>query len=126
MLRASYRLLGPGGVSAFLTIFMSPGLSEAARRRALDSGPPGVGLDASHHDLLRSAGFADTEEIDVTEEYHQTAMAWTEHRDRFADELIEFEGRETFEERRAERQEGAAAVEDGLIRRSMFVAHREG
>ncbi len=117
-------MLVPGGRLAFYTIFVAPGLSEAAERRARAAGPRAVATRRDHLSLLASAGFADLAEIDLTEAYRETARRWFVESERRADALRGVEGEELFEERQAERLELLAAAQDGLLHRSLFTAER--
>jgi cyclopropane fatty-acyl-phospholipid synthase-like methyltransferase len=123
-LRATFRMLRPGGHTAFSVIFPTPGLSAARARQAIEAGPPHCGLRTNYASLLRSAGFVDTEERDLTPEYLTTAGRKLEVAEQFADDLIRMLGRHDYDEMQADRRAAIAAITGGLLRRSMFVARR--
>ncbi len=125
MLRACRRLLRPGVRLAFYTFFIPQGLSEADYRRAARAAGPSVtSRRREQRDLLRSAGFAEIAETDVTDEFLRTARAWLEARERHAAELRQSEGESQFEQKQAEDRGQIEAIEAGLLRRSLFVAER--
>ena len=124
MLRALKRLLRPGGRIALTTIYVTPGLSPAARRRAHRSGPRAVASRADQPKLLASAGFVDVGEVDLTKEFAITGSAWVNQWDLHADELIALEGQAAFEERQRGRRVQLRAIEDGLLRRGLLAATR--
>jgi hypothetical protein len=72
--------------------------------------------------MLRSAGFSQVEETDVTEEFLATNRAWYTMRERYAAELIEAEGEARFCERQSDNCAQLKCVEEGLLRRSLFIA----
>jgi len=117
-------VLKPGGRTAFLTIHVAPGLSAERRRRANSSGPPDVRLRRDYPDLMRSAGFVDVTEEDVTGAYLETARAWRKHSVDMEAELTGLDLPASFEERQANRRTTIAAIEDGLLRRSLYVGRR--
>ncbi len=118
-------MLRPGGRLAFYTIFIPPGLSEAAYRRARETGPSGVASRRrAQPELLRSAGFVRVSEIKLTFEFLHIARAWLEARERHAAELRQSEGESQFEQKQAEDRREVEAIEAGLLRRSLFVAQR--
>lgn len=123
-LRATFRALRPGGRTAFSVIFPSPGLSAARARQAIEAGPPHCGLRTSYPSLLLSAGFVEIDERDLTPEYLATAARRLEVTEQFADDLVRMLGRRDYDEMHAERRITVAAVADGLLRRSLFVAQR--
>jgi cyclopropane fatty-acyl-phospholipid synthase-like methyltransferase len=123
-LRATRAVLRPGGRTAFSVIFPTPGLPDSEARRAVEAGPPECAVPTTYPDLLRSAGFADVEEHDVTPDYLATARRKLEESDRCAAGLVEALGRQEFEETQARRRRAIAAIEAGLLRRSVFVAGR--
>jgi cyclopropane fatty-acyl-phospholipid synthase-like methyltransferase len=123
-LRATFGALRRGGRTAFTVIFPAPGLSEADTRRAIEAGPPNCALRTSYPSLLRSAGFVELEERDLTDDYLATAARKWEVAQRFAEDMIRMLGREEYDETQAERKLAVAAIEGGLLRRSLFVARR--
>jgi cyclopropane fatty-acyl-phospholipid synthase-like methyltransferase len=123
-LRATFRALCHGGRTAFTAIFPATGLTEADARRAIEAGPPNCGLRTSYPSLLRSAGFVDVEERDLTADYFSTASRKLEAAEQFAADMIEMLGREEYERMQAERRQAISAIEAGLLRRSLFVARR--
>ncbi len=125
MLRACGRLLRPGGGIAFYTIFISPGLSESAYRRALKRGPARVASRRrEHQELLRSAGFLGVSETDLTAEFLRITRQRLEARDRHAADLRQSLGDSEFEQQQSEAWAQIEAIEAGLLRRSLFVAER--
>lgn len=127
MLRACRRLLRPGGRLAFYTIFATPGLPEADYRRARRSGPNHLSTRRiEHRDLLTAAGFELVEERDLTPQYLRTARGWYEGRLQFERELRQADGDALFEERQRDGIKQIRAIEDGLLKRSLFVATRPG
>lgn len=125
MLRACREVLIPSGLIAFYTIFIAPGLSDAEYRRASRSGAGAItSWRRSQADLLRSAGFSDVSETDVTAEYLRVARSWGEGRERHAAELRQAEGEAQFAERQRGNRMARTAIEAGLIRRGLFVARR--
>ena len=126
MLRALKRLLRPVGRIAITTIYVTPGLPAAARRRAQRSGPRAVASRAEQPKLLASAGFVDIDEVDLTPEFAATGQAWIDQWDEHADELIQLEGKAAFDERQRGRRLQLRAIEDGLLRRGLFTATRPG
>lgn len=125
-LRASRRVLRPGGRTAFGVIFPTPGLSPADRRRAHAAGPPDVALRRSYPAMLETAGFVDVEEHDRTAEYLVTARRKLAATERLANRLVELLGADGFVEERQRRIGAVAAVEEGLLRRAVFTARRPG
>jgi ubiquinone/menaquinone biosynthesis C-methylase UbiE len=123
-LRATARVLRPKGRTAFSVIFPAPGLNGADARRAIEAGPPNSELRTSYPSLLRSAGFVDVEEHDLTPDYLTTVTRKLEVAERFAPDLIQLLGRDDFDEMQAERSLAVAAIADGLLRRSLFIARR--
>lgn len=118
-------MLKPGGRLAFYTIFIPPGLSQSAYRRALRLGPRAVASGQREQpELLRSAAFGDIAETDVTAEFLRVARARLEARERHAAELRRSEGHSQFEQKQAEERAQIEAIEAGLLRRSLFVAQR--
>lgn len=124
MLRALKRLLRPGGRIAFTTIYVTPGLAPAARRRAQRSGPRAVASRSEQAPLLASAGFVAIDEHDVTAEFAATARAWLTEWEANADVLAPLQPPGGFDERQRDRRAQLAAVEDGLLRRGLFSAMR--
>jgi hypothetical protein len=78
----------------------------------------------AHGELLEDAGFTDIAETDCTSQFLDVARAWIDQWDLHRDGLEELVGVEAFEERQGERRTQLRAVEDGLLRRSLFVAVR--
>lgn len=123
-LRASRRVLRPGGRTAFGVIFPTPGLSPADRRRAHAAGPPDVALRRPYPDLLETAGFVDVEEHDRTAEYLITARRKLAATERLANRLVELLGPDGYVEERQRRIGAVDAIEASLLRRAVFVARR--
>ena len=125
MLRACRRLLRPGGGIAFYTIFIPPGLSESAYRRALKLGPAqAASRRREHEELLRSAGFVKVSETDLTSEFLRITRQRLEARERRATALRQSLGDSEFEENQSESRAQIEAIEAGLLRRALFVAER--
>lgn len=109
---------------AFTTIYVAPGLAPAANRRARRSGPRAVASRSDEERLLMSAGFVGVEHLDVTEAYAVTARAWLEESQAHAQELAAIDAPGAFDQRQHERRAQLAAIEEGLLRRGLFVAAR--
>lgn len=124
MLRALKRLLRPGGRIAYTTIYVTPGLTPAARRRAQRSGPRAVASRSEQAGLLVSAGYTDIDEVDLTAEFTTTARAWLTEAEIHAEALAAAEAPGAFAERQRERRAQLTAIEDGLLRRGLFSASR--
>jgi hypothetical protein len=122
VLRASRRLLRPGGRTAFFTIHPTPGLSPRLRRRAHRDGPVAVASHLTGRKLLERAGFVDVEEIDRTPEFVTVAQAWVDQCADHRDALAELLGADEVDQRQTERRIQLQATRDGLLRRSLLVA----
>ena len=120
VLRASHRLLRPHGRLAFFTIRVAPDLAQAAHRRAIDAGPPApYGPDLT--EALQRVGFVDVREVDVTADYLETAQAWRAARIRHRDDLRPVDP-QVYDERLAQGGKAIAAIEAGLLRRTLHLA----
>jgi hypothetical protein len=124
VLRANRRVLRPGGRIAFYTIAVARGLSTAEHRRAVCCGPPAVDTSSDYLSLLRSAGFVELDEVDVTAAYLDTARAWLRHRQEFEAGLAALEPPGAFADKLARRRDAIAVIEAGHLRRSLFLATR--
>ena len=120
MLRASRRLLRSGGRLAFFTISIAGGLSEAEHRRAAAAGPPAPDGPRLSETLDR-AGFADIREVDVTPDFLITARAWLAARLRHGDAVRPLDP-EMYDGWLDQGKASIAAIEDGLLRRTLHIA----
>ena len=118
------RLLRPGGRTAFHTIYTAPGLDRHARARAHRSGPWAVASLHSPVELLRRAGFVDIAQLNGTEEFRAVATEWIDQWDEHREALTAIYGEPEFESRQQDRRLQLRAVEDGLLRRSLFLGTR--
>src|SRR4029434_6773691 len=96
---------------AFPVIFPAPGRSDSDARRAIEAGPPNCGLRTSYPSLLRSAGFVEIDERDLTADYLATASRKLEVAEQFAGDMIEMLGRQEYDRMQAERRLAIAAIE---------------
>ena len=81
-------------------------------------------MRSDHHRLLRSAGFRDITESDVTDAFRATAVAWLVESEAHAGELARLEPPGAFEQRQAERRTMLAGIDAGLLRRARILARR--
>lgn len=111
---------------AYTTIYVADGLTPAQRRRARRDGPRAVASRRPYVALLRSAGFVDIEEIDLTDEFVATSRAWIEESEPYAEVLAAAAPPGEFAERQRDHRRQLAATEDGLLRRGLFSCRRPG
>lgn len=109
---------------AYTTIFVAPGSTDAERRRATRAGPRAVASRRPQAALLGSAGFVDVDETDVTPAFAVTARGWLHQAEQHADVLASIESPGAFAEQQRDRRTMLAAIEDGLLRRSVLSARR--
>jgi hypothetical protein len=108
---------------AYYNIFLPPGLPKHLQRRALRAGPSAVSSRGiSQVELLTRAGFKSVVEADLTEDFLIAARAWYEGREARASELRATFGDSWFEDRQADSRAMIPAIEEGLLRRGLFVA----
>ena len=123
MLRASRQLLKPGGTLAFFTIYPTPGLDAPAYRRALSLGPRAVATRRrDHEEMLAAAGFETIRTFDVTAEFRQASLDILEGEAQHESQLRPAMGDEIFYGRQVQLEESIEGIDDGLLRRALFVA----
>ena len=124
MLRACRRALRPAGRLAFHTIELPPGLNASKRRRAISIGPPAVALRTTYLSLLRSAGFAEMDAVDLTADYLATQRRWLAATLRHEEGLRSALGDSVVREGTERRLRTIDAIEDGLLLRTLYTATR--
>lgn len=109
---------------AFHVISLAPGLNDQEMARAVEAGPPNVAAPEGYSEMLASAGFEVIEEVDLTDQWRETAAAWLRESAHAQQQLEEIFGVEEHRQSQQERQEKLAAIEGGLLKRSLFVTRR--
>jgi SAM-dependent methyltransferase len=118
VLRASRGVLRAGGRLAFFVI--EP--ADAKNPPPDGVGPLFVAIPRPYRELLAEAGFGDMEHRDVTPEYRGTAARWLRESRALEFELRAALGAEAFEGRIAEQVSDLAAIDAGVLRRSLYIA----
>jgi cyclopropane fatty-acyl-phospholipid synthase-like methyltransferase len=124
VLRATHRVLKPGGITAYFVIAVSHEATGTQREEAIAAGPPHVDTDREYPDLMEAAGFHNIEATDVTAEYLETLTAWWREWDTASVELAPIVGQDEFTERQTNRMRAIRPVRAGLLSRYLISATR--
>lgn len=124
VLRACHGLLRPGGRMAFTTIHVAPDLDARRHRRAVRAGPVQVATRRPYPELVAQAGFQDVVAHDVTPDYARTQRAWLDGNESKAAEVRRLISDRDFALAQADRRVAQAAIDEGLLRRSLITASR--
>jgi SAM-dependent methyltransferase len=123
VLRACRRVAREGARMVFTVIALAPSVAESERQIAIASGPTFVDSLDDYAVLLDRSGWRLQERADLTAVFLQSMRTEREGMQARADALVEVLGSDEFTERMDRRQTTIAAVDAGLLRRELFVAH---
>jgi cyclopropane fatty-acyl-phospholipid synthase-like methyltransferase len=122
VLLACRQLIQDHGQMVFTVISVAPGLTGSAYRRAVENGPDFIETEGDYRDLLADTGWVVTSCENITDEYaascHRQIDADIIHKN----ELVALIGPDEYEERLAGWRSKLIAVNEGLLRREIFVA----
>lgn len=121
MLEACRTVIRPDGTMVFTVIYVSPLLSRAEHDRAVSFGPPFVAADYNYPEMLAKAGWQIQHQADLTEPYVATARTMLAEETRRSAELVEVLGEQEHADRLTRRRHTIAGVEEGLLRRALYV-----
>ncbi len=124
MLRACHRVLTPEGRVAYYTIYVPPDVSAADYRRSLKFWPAVGTRGRWPAEMLRSAGFSDVEETDVTKQFRTTSRGWLAGYRRHYEGLKRAFGEEKLGENIAQSETMRDALKDGRLKRSLLTGQR--
>ena len=116
------RVVRPGGRMAFTVLEVMPGLSPLDHGRGVEGGPEYVESDDPYTDLLTETGWSSVGDRDLTDEFGAMAERLHVARETRRDRLVELLGRDRVEEMLDRNQRRIASVEEGLLRRCMYLA----
>jgi hypothetical protein len=108
---------------AFLSIHPAADLTPSERRRASRDGPIHVALSRPHRELLARAGFVNTVEYDLTEEFVAVSENWIDQWDLHRADMEALWGQDAYEERQRERRAQLRATNLDILRRSLVSAN---
>ena len=114
------RVTRAAGLMLFTAITISPGLSPAAYRQAVELGPRFVEVTGGYPSLLRECGWQVTEQRDLTADFAATVRHLLGEQEARAAELHDVLGEAELSERVAENVSTLQAIEDGLLRRELY------
>ncbi len=122
VLRASRRVLKPGGLISFLVIAVADDLTTAETEAARDAGPEHIDAGPGYPALMRRAGFENIDVMDVTDDYLMTLAAWIRAWDEESTDLEQLIGADQFAERQERRRRAFETTRAGLLRRYLISA----
>lgn len=111
------RVLKPGGIVSFLTITLTPGLTDRQRRRAIELGDPEDEADPGYEVMLSEAGFRDESIEDVTTAYADTLTRLTDAWLDDSEAILAVAGPEEFATRIDRRKRSLTGIAEGLHQR---------
>lgn len=126
MLRACRQILRSGGRIGGYVIHAPTGLTEEEKRHAADAGPPDVLAAVSPDEQLEAAGLEVVVHEDVTSAYRGLSERTLEASLELEEELRSELGDAAFDERIEQRRGAIAAIDRGLLLRSLLVGEKRG
>ncbi|MFQ5970862.1 MAG: methyltransferase domain-containing protein [Alphaproteobacteria bacterium] len=122
VLSACRQAVRPGGKMAFTVLWVPPDLAPADYERGVGFGPEFVKTAVDYPTMLGQTGWKITDRIDLRAEFLKTARDLVREEEARADRLTELLGEEEYAEQRAKRRMDLQLIEEGLLRRDLFVA----
>jgi ubiquinone/menaquinone biosynthesis C-methylase UbiE len=115
------RVIRPGGIMAFTVIYITPGLAPADHARALEASPPYAKTPTLYPDLLTQTGWTLESTTDLTPDYGATVRHLLREQEARAARMTALLGEAEFADRRAAKRANIQVIEDGLLKRELFV-----
>lgn len=122
VLQACRDVIHPDGKMVFAVILIAPDLAAASCQQALAGGPTFIETPDIYPSLLRRAGWAVTDHIDLTAQYLASTRRVLEEELARADDLEHLLGANETSQMLDRRRATVSALEQGLIRRELFHA----
>ena len=122
VLKACREVIRNDGRMVFTVISIAPGLSPEKYRRAVENGPEFIESETDYPTLLQQTGWATVERQDITLDYAASCFRQLQADNERKDELETLIGASEFAERQAGWRSKLTAMDDGLLRRELFVA----
>ena len=120
VLKACREVVNPQGRMVFTVILTTPGLSDSAYLKAVESGPSFVAAEDSYPNLIAAAGWDLVEQIDLSAEFLKTLQVMLENELLYADDLENLLGKEEALRRLTRTNESIYGLEHDLIKRELF------
>lgn len=121
VLEACRRVIRDHGRMAFTVISIAPGLSRAAYRCALENGPEFVEAEADYRTLLVETGWTVRDRQDLTPDYAAACLRQLDADQEHEHALVALIGAADFAARQADWRSKLTVIEDGLLRRELYV-----
>lgn len=121
VLSSCRRVINPLGCMAFTVISVVPDLSDTQRLHAVENGPEFVESATSYQDMLDATGWLVTSRQDVTAAFCETMQRQLDADIAHRESLETLLDSDAVEERILMWQSKLSAVQDGLLRREVFV-----
>ena len=122
ILEACRRVVRDTGRMVFTVIWITPGLSGEDYQRAVARAPEFGETETAYPTLLEQCGWALVERADISEDYAATMQRFIDADYELQDQLEALLGVQEFADRQAGWRAELGAIEEGLIRRDLFVA----
>jgi len=121
-LAACRRVIRPTGCMAFTVISVVPDLAEDARRRAVAAGPEFIETSTPYPGLLEDTGWSLQDRQDLTAAYEASLRRQLQADEARRSALEELMGRALVTDRLAHWRHELAALDEGLLRRELYLA----
>ena len=125
VLDACRRVIRPNGRMAFTAISVTPGLSSANYRRAVENGPEFIESETDYSSMLAQTGWVVLDYRELTMNYAASCRRQLCADEEQKDALVALIGAPEVAERALEWRSKLSAIEEGLLRRELFVAETE-
>lgn len=122
VLEACRRVIREGGRMVFTVVWITPGLSPADYRRALLHAPEFGEVESDYPTLLGQTGWTVRASHDLTDGYAASARGFMRADQEFEQDLEALLGAAEYADRQSGWRSELGAIEEGLLRRDLFVA----
>lgn len=120
------RVICNGAKMIFTVISMTPGLGLEDHDRAMAAGPPFKADSRLYPELLAQTGWRSMETIDLSAQYTRSVQQMIDEEEARKAALVDLLGETEVAETRARRRRTLAALQDGLLRRDLYVSTAAG